>query len=181
MADTASAPRKDFCPDETGRVSTNIWEDIVKKTIPGLLLALVPAAALADVHVILDDAQGVPQVQTSAAPALTAIPEIAGKANEGFSYGQLWSGMEGYKVFEGRVAPGGKIVSHEGPDTYIAYIVSGHATMGNDAPDGSMASKFDFGPGDVIVFGPGTMHHWVNGDEELVFIGFQRADAADSK
>lgn len=25
----------------------------------------------------------------------------------------------------------------------------------------------------MIVFGPGTMHHWVNGPEETAFVGFQ--------
>lgn len=138
------------------------------------LFALVPNAAAADIHVITDDANGVPQVVSMAQPTLVDVPEINGKANDGFTYAQLWSGMAGFQVFEGRIAPGGRIVSHDGPDTYVAYIVSGSGTMGNDAPDGSMASSFAFGPGDLIVFGPGTMHHWINGDEELVFIGFQR-------
>lgn len=135
---------------------------------------LLPAISMADVYVVVDDAAGIPRVKTLEAPVLTEVPEIGGKANEGFTYAQLWSGMDGYKVFEGRIAPGGLIVSHDGPDTYIAYIVSGHATMGNDAPDGTQSSSFNFGPGDVIAFGPGTKHHWVNGDEELFFVGFQR-------
>ncbi len=146
----------------------------MKHLVLAALFALAPVAAAADVHVITDDANGVPQVVSTAPPALAEVPEINGSANEGFTYAQLWSGMEGFQVFEGRIAPGGRIVSHDGPDTYVAYIVSGSGTMGNDAPDGSMASSFEFGPGDVIVFGPGTMHHWVNGDEELMFIGFQR-------
>lgn len=141
----------------------------------------LPVVASADIFVVEDDAAGIPQMTVTEAPALTEIPEIAGQANDGFSYGLMWQGMEGHMLFEGRVAPGGKIVSHDGPDPYVAYIVAGHGTMGNDAPDGSIASSFDFGPGDWIVFHPGTMHHWVNGDEELVFIGFQRLPATDTE
>lgn len=137
---------------------------------------IVPSIATAEIFAVTDNAEGIPKFEVIAAPALTEVPEIAGMANEGFSYARLWSGMDGYKVFEGRVAPGGKIVSHDGPDTYIAYIVSGQGVMGNDAPDGSTDSSFEFGPGDVIAFAPGTMHHWLNGDDELVFIGFQRLD-----
>jgi mannose-6-phosphate isomerase-like protein (cupin superfamily) len=150
----------------------------MKQILCAIVAALLPGFALADVYVIGDDAAGVPQVEILAAPALSDVPEIGGMANQGFSYAQLWGGMDGFKVFEGRIAPGGKIVSHEGPDTYIGYIVSGHGTLGNDAPDGTMASSIEFGPGDVIAFGPGTLHHWVNGDEELVFVGFQKLNGA---
>ncbi|PCH99048.1 MAG: hypothetical protein COB84_00285 [Rhodobacteraceae bacterium] len=153
----------------------------MRRILYAVTAALFPVMATADIYVVTDDAAGIPKVKALEAPALTEIPEIAGMANEGFSYAQLWSGMDGYKMFEGRVAAGGKIVSHDGPDTYVGYIVSGHGTMGNDAPDGSMDSSFDFGPGDVIVFGSGTMHHWVNGDEELVFIGFQRLSDVEEK
>lgn len=143
---------------------------------PVLLAAalLAPSLAGAEIFEVTDDANGVPQFTVTEAPELTAIPEIAGNANEGFEYGQIWSGLDGYMVFEGRVAPGGHIVSYEGPDTYIGYIISGQGTIGIDGPDGQLVSRFEFGPGDTIVFGPGTMHHWVNGDEELVFIGVQR-------
>ncbi|WP_165978893.1 cupin domain-containing protein [Antarcticimicrobium luteum] len=151
----------------------------MKRIICAAAMACLPAMANAEIHVITDDANGVPHVETTPSPAMSDVPEIGGKANAGFSYARLWSGMEGFEVFEGHIAPGGRIVSHDGPDTYIGCIVSGHGTMGNDAPDGTTVSRFDFGPGDVIVFGPGTMHHWVNGDEELVFIGVQRRAPAD--
>lgn len=146
----------------------------MKRILCTAATALLPVISMADVYVITDDAGGMPRFKTLESPALTEVPKIGAVANKGFSYAQLWSGMHGYNVFEGRIAPGGSIASHDGPETYIAYIVSGRATMGNDAPNGSMDSSFDFGPGDVIAFGPGTMHHWVNGDEELVFVGFQR-------
>ncbi len=82
--------------------------------------------------------------------------------------------MGRHQVFEGPIAPKSKIVSHDGPDTYIAYIVAGHGVKGNNAPDGSQASNFEFGTGNVVVFGPGTMHDWKNGDKQITFIGFQR-------
>ncbi len=137
---------------------------------------IMPSLALANIFEVTDNAEGIPDIEVIAPPSLTEVPEIGSMTNEGFSCAQLWSGMDGYKVFEGRGASGGKIVSHDGPDTYIAYIVSGHGVMGNDAPDGTLVSRFEFGPGDVIAFGPGTMHHWINGGEELIFIGFQRLD-----
>ena len=151
-------------------------EAFMKNVILSAIIACAPIAALADVFVIADDKDGVPMVEVTEAPALAEVPEVNGNANAGFSYAQLWSGMDGFQIFKGRIAAGGSVGSHDGPDTYVAYIVSGSGTMGNDAPDGSMASSFDSGPGDVIVFGPGTMHHWVNGDEDVVFIGFQRPD-----
>ncbi|TMV87150.1 hypothetical protein FGG78_19155 [Thioclava sp. BHET1] len=149
----------------------------MKNVLIAAIVALVPATtAVAEVFVITDDQAGVSKVETMEAPALANVPEVNGNANKGFTYAQLWAGMDGFQVFEGRIAADGFVGSHDGPDAYVAYIVSGQGTMGNDGPDGKTDSTFTFGPGDVIVFGPGTMHHWSDITEDVVFVGFQRPD-----
>ena len=146
----------------------------MKAAVFAIMASWAPLALAAEVFVISDNNSGVPEFETLSAPELVEVPEIGGDANTGFSYAQLWAGLEGFQVFKGRIQPQGKIVSHDGPETYVAYIVSGSGTMGNDGPNGDKVSSFKFGPGDVIVFGPDTMHHWEVDDEEVVFIGFQR-------
>lgn len=115
----------------------------MKHSLIAATALLWPGLAAAEVFVITDDAEGVPKLETLESPSLSEVPEINGEANDGFTYAQLWSGMEGVTVFEGRIALAGRIVSHDGPETYVAYIVSGGGTMGNDAPDGSTDSTFD--------------------------------------
>lgn len=141
-------------------------------SLSAVLALSAPAAA--EVYVITDDENGNPLTETIQDPAMTEVPEIAGTPNKGFTHAMRWTGMDGFRVSEGRIAPGGTIATHDGPDTYILYVVSGKGALVMVADDGAETSRVNYKPNDVIVFGPGTLHHWVNSDEEFVFIGVEK-------
>lgn len=101
------------------------------------------------------------------------VPDIGGKPNDRFSYGQAYESPDGLSVvYRGLVAAGGKIALHETGSRYVLYVVRGKGVLYNTDPAGKETSRLDYAPGDVIVFEPKTWHGWTNGPAEFEFIGF---------
>lgn len=106
--------------------------------------------------------------------ALSEIPEIEGKANAGFSYGNAFSvAGRGVTVARGHFEPGGFVTPHRTRNLYIVHVVRGSGMLKLFDDSGSTHS-IQFAPGDVIVLPPATMHQWANGDDDpFDFVGIE--------
>ena len=140
------------------------------------LTAFVAAAPVwADVYVVEDAAGDMPIVIEKDDPELSAVPDIGGKPNTGFSYATRYiTAGTGLRVHRGHVEAGGYIAEHDGPNVYVLYVVNGTGALVNTGPDGAESSRIEYKPDDIIVFREGTMHYWENGDEAFDFVGFEQ-------
>ena len=54
------------------------------------------------------------------------------------------------------------MATHEGPQQYILYVISGTGTLTLADKAGSTISTIGYKPDDVLVFQPSTYHGWKN-------------------
>lgn len=136
------------------------------------------SARAGDVYVI-DNAAGKKPVATKKdAFALTAVPAMGeGRPNQGFSYTTAFElAGTGVQIARGRVEPGGAVATHDGPQQYILYVVSGTGTLNLVDQTGATISDVKYKPDDVIVFQPHTLHNWKNAsDAPFEFLGVDLA------
>ena len=71
------------------------------------------------------------------------------------------------------IEPNGKIGTHEGGTVYACVVVEGKGVLTMVDTKNKESAKFNGKPGDVIVFGPNTMHRSDNGDKRTVMIGIE--------
>jgi mannose-6-phosphate isomerase-like protein (cupin superfamily) len=116
--------------------------------------------------------QGAPEVRISEV-SLTAIPEIEGRANKGFSYGSIFEALDrGLGVARGHFDPGGLVTPHKTRNLYFVFIIRGFGRLILFG-ENQESSEIAFKTGDVIVLPPATLHQWRNGDEPFDFVGVE--------
>lgn len=144
----------------------------------GLGFAAAPALA-GDVYVIENAAGKKPVVIQKDSFALGDVPAMGeGKPNQGFKYGTaLELAGTGVQIARGHVDAGGTVATHEGPQQYLLYVISGTGTLGLVDKDGTTTvAEVKYKPDDLIVFQPNTMHNWTNaGDTAMEFLGVDLA------
>jgi oxalate decarboxylase/phosphoglucose isomerase-like protein (cupin superfamily) len=106
--------------------------------------------------------------------AMSPIPEIDGKANADFSYGNAFTvAGRGVTVARGHFEPGGFVTPHRTRNLYIVHVVRGSGMLKLFDDSGS-THTIQFAAGDVIVLPAATMHQWVNNDDgPFDFVGIE--------
>lgn len=93
---------------------------------------------------------------------------------EGWTYGTFYTTADnGLKINNIVIEPNGKIGTHEGGTVYACFVVEGEGVLTMVDKSNKVSAKFNWKPGDVIVFRPHTMHRWDNGDKRTVMIGIE--------
>lgn len=81
----------------------------------------------------------------------------------------------GVTVARGHVSAGKSVPPHAGDTNYALYVLSGtgHLTLCDD--NGKETGRIAFAPGDLIVFPPHAQHGWINGGEDMEWLGIDFA------
>jgi quercetin dioxygenase-like cupin family protein len=109
---------------------------------------------------------------------MAAIDWIGGEKPEnkceGWTYGTFYTTADNsLKVNNIVIEPNGKIGTHEGGSVYVCVVVEGEGVLTMVDTNNKVTSKFNWKPGDVIVFRPPGLHRWDNGDKRTVMIGIE--------
>jgi quercetin dioxygenase-like cupin family protein len=121
-------------------------------------------------YLIENDEKGVPRA--SRLPDITWVSlqellEQASAGDLGTLYAATPSGKEPVALGMVTCEPGGTIATHTGPQTAMCYVVQGQGKL--TLPGGE---AIDYQPNDCIVFKPGTLHGWENGDKPAAMLAF---------
>jgi mannose-6-phosphate isomerase-like protein (cupin superfamily) len=104
---------------------------------------------------------------------LTAIPEIEGRANAGFSYGSVFEAQDrGVSIARGHFDANGLVTPHKTRNVYIVFVIRGSGQLLLFGED-QKTTVIGFKSGDVIVLPPATLHQWRNGGEPFDFVGVE--------
>jgi quercetin dioxygenase-like cupin family protein len=138
---------------------------------------LATSMAFAETIVVENAAGKVPIIIKKDAVSMAAIDKVGDKPENkcvGWTYGAFYTTADnGLKINNIVIEPNGKIGTHEGGTVYICYVVEGKGVLTMVDTNNKESAKFNWKPGDVIVFRPNTMHRWDNGDKRTVTVGVE--------
>ncbi len=149
-------------------------------TLSIVLLAgcfLTAGMAFGQTIVIENAKDKAPIIIEKAAVSMVSIPAVGDKPYqkcEGWTYGMFYETADKkLKINNIVIEPNGTIGTHEGGSVYACYVVEGKGVLSNFDANNKVTSKFNWKPGDVLVFRPNTMHRWDNGDKRTVMVGIE--------
>lgn len=134
--------------------------------------AKLDGSEMGTVYLIERAAESQPFTITETKISLSAVPEIEGKPNVGFSYGSGPPLPAPVSIARGHFDAHGSVTPHRTRNVYIVYVVRGSGELDLFSDHGG-PSKIAFRAGDVVVLPPATMHRWTNGAGEFDFIGIE--------
>ena len=129
--------------------------------------------------VVIENTKGkVPIIIQKDDVAMAPIDVIGGDKPEnkcqGWTYGTFFTTADkALKINNIVMEPNGKIGTHEGGSVYVCVVVEGKGVLTMLDTNNKSSAKFNWKPGDIIVFRPDTLHRWDNGDKRTVMIGVE--------
>ena len=106
--------------------------------------------ALADVYIIENGKDNVPNVINKGAFPMVDVPKSGEEKNTGFKFGTAHAMIGSVKIHYGTIEPNGYIGTHAGPAIYTCIITKGSGIYGNTTPDGKKTSEISFKAGDLL-------------------------------
>lgn len=122
-------------------------------------------AALADVYIIENGKDNVPNVINKGPFPMVDVLESGGEKNTGFKVGTAHAMIGSVKIQFVTIEPNGYIGTHAVPSLSTCIITKGSGIYGNATPDGKKISEINFKAGDLLVIRPNAYHYWKGGSE----------------
>jgi len=122
-------------------------------------------AALADVYIIENGKDNVPNVINKGPFPMVDVPESGKEKNIGFKFGTAHAMIGSVKIHVATIEPNGYIGTHAVPSLSTCIITKGSGIYGNATPDGKKISEISFKAGDLLVIRPNVYHYWKGGSE----------------